>query len=131
VDFVRSRRGKHLRLSVDPVQPRRGEWLWARVDPEHGKRAGERLELGLRCRVRYEEETINAEGNHYPRTRTATAWEGWVEATPGLAVPLAVPRDQPYSYDGELLSFSWDVLAREEVASGLDAVAKRKLWVRP
>ena len=46
---------------------------------------------------------------------SATAHEAWlpVQGGPGVhAVRVAVPADAPFSYDGELLSFSWELVAR-------------------
>ncbi len=133
IRVMRSRDVEHLRVSIDRTELRRGERVHARVDVLDAERAGERLEVGLVCAVRYVVREARSSSDHGPSrtTRRDTAYDGWVEASPGLAVPLEVPRDQPYSHDGQVLGFSWKVVVRDVAARRVDSVVETPIRVLP
>ena len=67
-------------------------------------------------------------------TATATAYEAWVPVESGAGVQsvrLAVPREAPFSYKGDCLSFQWEVVARGRRPHRLDAQARREISVLP
>ena len=117
IHVMRSRDVEHLRVSVDRTELRRGE----------------RLEVGLVCGVRYVVREARSSSDHGPSrtTRRDTAYDGWVDASPGLAVPLEIPRNQPYSHDGKVLDFSWKVVVRDVAARRVDSVVETPIRVLP
>ena len=133
IHVMRSRDVEHLRVSVDRSELRRGERLHVRVDVVDAERAGERLEVGLVCGVRYVVRSSRSSSDHGPDRTTVrdTAYDGWVAASPGLTVPLEVPRNQPYSHDGKILDFSWKVVVRDVAARRVDSVVETPIRVLP
>ena len=133
IRVMRSRDVEHLRVSLDRTELRRGERVHVRVDVLDAERAGERLEVGLVCGVRYVVREARSSSDHGPSrtTRRDTAYDGWVEASPGLALPLEVPRSQPYSHDGKVLGFSWKVVVRDVRPRGVDKVVETPIRVLP
>lgn len=133
VRVMRSRDVEHLRVALDRGELRRGERLHVRVDVLDPERAGERLEVGLVCGVRYVVREASSGRDRGPSrtTRRETAYDGWVEATPGLAVPLEVPPDQPYSHEGKILGFTWKVVVRDVAARRVDSVVETPIRVLP
>ncbi len=133
IHVMRSRDVEHLRVSVDRTEVRRGERLHVRVDVLDPERAGERLEVGLVCGVRYVVREARSSSDHGPSrtTRRDTAYDGWVDASPGLAVPLEVPRNQPYSHDGKVLDYTWKVVVRDVAARRVDSVLETPIRVLP
>ncbi len=85
------------------------------------------------CGVRYAIRETRGSSNNGPSrtTRRATAYDGWVDAAPGLAVPLEIPRNQPYSHEGNVLGFSWNVVVRDVRERRVDSVVETPIRVLP
>jgi hypothetical protein len=67
-------------------------------------------------------------------TASATAHEAWlpIPSTPGVhSVRLAVPPRAPFSYDGELVCITWEVVARGRRKRWLGAQARYEITVLP
>ena len=92
------------------------------------------VEVGLVCTEFFATELRGSDGRRSRGTSSASAHEAWlaVEGTPGLhSVRLAVPAEAPFSYEGELLSFKWEVVARGRRKRRLDAQARHEISVLP
>ncbi len=134
----------HLQLRPSTDEPRRGEELVVSltvVDPS--KLKGDRLEVGLECIERYDYRqqqsnsgsSVGSAGSSSRRvTRRATVFERWLPAQRSVAsetFTFHIPPDAPFSHEGDCLSFSWMLTAREHVAHGIDTRLDHPLWVRP
>jgi len=67
-------------------------------------------------------------------TTYAIAHEAWlpIESAPGVqSVRLTIPPEAPFSYEGDCLSFRWEVVARGRRRRRLDAQAKHEISVLP
>ncbi|MDQ3768643.1 MAG: hypothetical protein M3370_04060 [Actinomycetota bacterium] len=112
------------------ANPRRDEALEARVD-RHRARRGEELrvtvagaparvgiEVTLACRVHWDQRQRSGGYDSSSTSRViaeATAWQQTTQASPSGEVALRLPADQPYSHEGEVISFAWLVSARTVV----------------
>jgi hypothetical protein len=120
-------------LEVGAIQRevRRGEELDARVTIASSSGA---VEVGLVCTELYAAAVSDGDGGRRRGTAAATAYEAWlpVETTLGLhGVRLTVPSHAPFSYEGELLCYRWEVVARGRRKRRLDAQARHAISVLP
>jgi hypothetical protein len=134
LDGLRRKLTKGLEVRVDRAEARRGDEIDAVVVVSEPERLGE-IEVSLVCTEYYDEEThSSSEGGSTRTTSTAVAYESW-QPVPGLqgehGVRLTIPADAPFSYDGDCLSFRWEVVACGRKNRGLDARASQKIGVRP
>jgi hypothetical protein len=134
IDYLRRRRTRGA-LQVDAAERevRRGGELDARVTIASPGGVGE-VEVGLVCTEFYACHVSGSDGRRSRGTSSATAHEEWlpVEDTPGLhSVRLTVPAEAPFSYEGELLCFTWEVVARGRRKHRLDAQARHEISVLP
>lgn len=95
------------------------------------------LEVGLVCPEHYDEEVRDHGMDGHDATRRTTSraveYEQWqhLDCVAGEhEVTLTIPAHAPYSYDGDCLSFRWEVVARGR-KSGLDGQAGQQIAVRP
>ena len=122
-------------LEVGAIQRalRRGGELDARVTIASSGGLGA-VEVGLVCTELYAAAVSDGDGGRRRGTAAATAYEAWlpVESTLGLhGVRLTVPSHAPFSYEGELLCFRWEVVARGRRKRRLDAQARHAISVLP
>jgi hypothetical protein len=132
IDQLR-RRANRGRLGVEASEPRvrRGGELDVRVTIADSRGLAD-VELGLVCTEFYARRMSGSEGRR--GTSSATAYEAWlpVEGGPGLhGVRVTVPAEAPFSYDGELLCFRWELVARGRRKRRLDAQARQEVSVLP
>jgi hypothetical protein len=89
----------------------------------------------LRFRVDPDSHTDSDGHIHTSRqTSRAIAYEASlpVEIASGVqSVRLAIPGPAPFSYEGECLSFEWEIVARGRRRRGIDLEAGRELSVLP
>ena len=127
IDYLRRRGTRGLQVGASDQEVRRGEDLDARVTISSSGGLGE-VEVGLICTEFYESDfpdsdaglsrgsdVSDSDAGRSRGTSSATAHEAWlpVESTPGVqSVRLTVPAEAPFSYEGELLCFKWEVVAR-------------------
>ena len=130
----------HLNLSVSDDEPRRGDELVATVRVSDPAKAAERIEVGLVCRELYDYRTRSSSSSsvgsssHSRRvTGEKTCFEQWqpIERTTGDHLTFRIPPEQPFSYEGDCLSFSWKVTVREPVEGGIDRTVDHPIWVLP
>ena len=121
-------------LSVEPASPRRGEQVNITVA---GKpREGEQLEVGLVCAERYDIRVgAYVSGASVFRRETAEAYthEQWQAVAPAVGEQTStftVPRDAPYSYEGECVSYVWFASARTTKRLRKDPRLEEPIWVR-
>jgi hypothetical protein len=136
LDVLRKKLTKGLEIRVDQPEARRGEQIGAVVVVTEPERLGQ-LEAGLVCTEHYDEEvsSSDADGGHSTSRSTSRAieHEDWqlVECIAGEhRVSFTIPAHAPYSYEGDCLSFRWEVVARGR-RSGLDAQAAQGIAVHP
>ena len=125
---------RRAKLAVDRDEARRGEEL--RVTLTLPRTVGERVEVGLVCTERcdYAARAQTKAGRVVIRqTREITAHERWhpVEATGESTYTFDIPRNAPYSYEGECVSFAWRVSARAVRAMRSDPRTDHAIWVLP
>jgi hypothetical protein len=133
IDFLRTRMTRGLDVGAGDRPVRRGEHLDAHVTISR-PRGVERVEVGLVCTVLYASAVSDARGGRSRGTASATIHEAWlpVEGAPGVHnVRLAVPANGPFSYEGDLVCFSWEVIVRGRRARRLDAQARHAVTVLP
>jgi hypothetical protein len=148
IDYLRRRGTRGLQVGAGDQEVRRGEELDARVTISSPGRLGE-VEVGLICTEFYEcdvsdsdvsdsdvsdSDVFDSDAGRSRGTSSATAHEAWlpVESTPGVqSVRLTVPAEAPFSYEGELLCFKWEVVARGRRKGRLDAQARHQISVLP
>jgi len=133
LDGLRRKLTKGLEVRVEHPAARRGDALQAVVvitDPEG---LGD-LEVGIVCTESYDEVVNDSDGGTSRTTSTAIEHEAWqpLASVPGEHdVTLSVPHGAPYSYEGDCLSFRWEVVARGRKSRALDARASEPIMVRP
>jgi hypothetical protein len=124
-------------LKVDATQRevRRGDEIEANVTASKRGRLGA-LEVGLVCTEYYDEEvsgTMDDPGSTR-RTQEGVAYETWkpvADAEGAQTFHFTVPRNAPFSYKGDCLSYKWAVVARGRKRHRLDAQARSEIVVRP
>ncbi len=101
-------------------------------------RVRENVEVGIVCTERHaEKQTSHSSTGGTTTSRVMvsdTAYERWEQAQasqPLQRFTFEVPRDAPYSYDGEHLEFHWRASAREPRALRPDPATNVDLTVRP
>jgi len=133
----------HLVLRANSDEPRRGEELHVTLsvsDPSAAER--QRLEVGLTCIERWDYRNQSRSSSSVGSARTQsrrvtssdTVFEEWVPAersSVGESITFRIPPDAPFSHEGDCLSFSWMLSAREHVERGIDNVLDHPIWVRP
>jgi hypothetical protein len=125
-------------VAVDRDDARRGAKLSVTLTLEHsGGEDDEPLEVGLVCVEIYDYQAT-AQTRAGPivirRTGEADAHEQWqrLERTAGdQTVELELPRDAPYSYEGDCVSYAWRVSARVACRLRSDPRIDHPVWVRP
>lgn len=131
LNVLRIRATRGLELAASPEEVVRGGWLDAVVTVSDAAKL-EDLEVGLFCTERYMTEFGGPESG--PATTWATAHETWVPmaTTPGVQTArLRVPPEAPFSYDGDIVSFRWEVVARGRRKRRLDARVTHPVSVLP
>jgi len=140
-DQVRRVVTDELELVPSSVEVRRGEAVDAEVTLVDGSSL-DKVEVGLVCTEFYDEEVETEEVDNTGRsetrqertTRSAIEYETWVpiENAPGVQrVSLPIPREAPFSFEGDCLTFRWELVARGGKSMRLDAQAGCDLWVAP
>jgi hypothetical protein len=136
LDGLRSKLARGLEVRVEQPEARRGEEIEALVVVSEPERFGA-IEVGLLCTEHYDEEMRSYSGGRSHTTRTTsedTAYEQWQplpRETGEHAVRVAIPAEAPFSYAGECLSFTWEIVARGVRDRALDARASQEISVRP
>lgn len=132
---ARRRGGRNLLVTVDQPAVHRGQPVSVRVQLADESRGHEALELGVACGVRYAvreyHRRAGGDGDFRRTTKRATAYEAFKPATPGHPVELVVPREAPYSHEGQDLAFTWRVVARDSRSLRPDPTADVPLRVLP
>ena len=133
LDRVRRRTTTELRVEAGEQPVRRGQQLEALVTITSVRELGS-PEVGVVCTEYYDEEDTDSKGNKTRITCNALAHESWtaIEAIAGVqSVQLTVPEEAPFSYEGDALSFRWELVARGRRKHRLDAQARTPLSVLP
>jgi len=134
LDGLRKKLAKGLEVRVDQLEVRRGDEIEALVVVTDPEGLGE-LEAGLVCTEHYDEEVHSGHDSGSSRmTCKAVEHEVWqrLPSTAGEhSVRLAIPANAPFSYEGEYLSFQWEVVARGRRDRKLDVRVSQEISVRP
>jgi hypothetical protein len=135
LDLLRRWRTGGLEVDAGLQEVRRGKEVEALVTITRPGELGT-IEVGLCCTEYYDKEVIDTDqtATTSRETSTATAYEAWVPVESGAGVQsvrLAVPREAPFSYKGDCLSFKWEIVARGRRPHRLDAQARREISVLP
>lgn len=133
VNGVRSWVSRGFEVGVSSDQVPRGGQLDGFVTISAAQRL-ESVEVGVVCTEFYAVTVCSSEGGSSRGISSAVAHEAWIPvgSTPGVhPVRLRIPEDAPYSYEGDVLSFRWEVAARGRRKKGIDPRAERGIWVLP
>jgi hypothetical protein len=133
LDLVRRRLTKGLEVDAGQPEVRRGAEVEVLATITSARGLGD-LEVGLLCTEYYDEEDTDHEGHASRSTSEAIAHEAWQPLEPLVGVQTArfgVPQEAPFSYEGDCLSFKWEIVARGRRRGRLDAQARREISVRP
>ena len=127
----RSARLRGVTLQVSGEAFRRGDDVSVTFTVRRS--SGGRLEVGIACNERFEQEVPADAPVEMRQTVEAIAHEDW-QAVPDSArehtLGFTLPDDAPYSYEGDAVSFAWRVSVRE-ARLGRDARYDRPIWVDP
>lgn len=134
VDFLRRGLTTGLEVGARERFVRRGDQVEAVVTISQPRGLG-RLDVGLVCTESYDYEHTwtDRHGTHTSReTAHEVAHEAWQAVESGVgeqSFRFLVPPDAPFSYNGECLSFKWEVVAVGRRRRRLDAQARAELSV--
>jgi hypothetical protein len=123
---------RHLRVRSSTEEVLRGHELEATVEIHNARRL-DRVEVGLVCTELYLAVSSGPNSAAF-ETREHTEYESWMAMDAGLderKVRLRVPAGAPFSYEGENLSFRWQVVAHGERRRRLDVRATCDVRVLP
>jgi hypothetical protein len=140
LDVLRRRLTSCLEIDADQAVSR-GDEVEALVTISDAAKAGS-VEVGVVCTEYYDEEVTESytDSDGVLQTRTsrethqAAAHEEWrsIESTVGVqSVRITIPAEAPFSYEGDCLSFRWEIVARGRRHDRLDAQAGQAISVRP
>lgn len=132
INLLRARLTRGLQVRIEAQEVRRGEELEVFVTVS-GSRRPEDLHVGLVCTEYFAVEMTTSSGSSQG-TSWDTAYKSWVpvQATPGVHTRrIPVPPGVPFSYEGELLCFRWEVVARGTHKRRFDARATAPISVLP
>jgi hypothetical protein len=127
------RRLPGTRLFVDRHETRRGDELTATLDVV---RPRDRLEVGVVCVERYDylaSGSVKGARFAIPQSRDTIAFEEWQPVEPVAGeqhYTFTIPRDAPYSWEGECVTFAWRVSARGPRRLRWDPRIDHAIWVR-
>jgi hypothetical protein len=131
IDLLRRRLTRGLEVGAAAQEVRRGDQVEALVAISSARGLGT-VEVGLVCTEYY---ACYGKGESGGRVLTyAIAHEAWlpVDCSPGVQnVRLPIPTEAPFSYEGDCLSFKWEVIARGRRRRRLDAQAGHEISVLP
>jgi hypothetical protein len=137
VDFLRRRMTRGLRVSTGAQEVRRGEEVEALVTISSSRGLGN-LQVGVVCTESYDYMSMSTDRDGMSQTSRETAeaiaHEAWqpIDDRSGVQdVRLPIPADAPFSYQGDCLSFRWEVVARGRKRRRLDARAAQEISVLP
>ena len=137
LEALRGRLTRGLEVAAGVQEVRRGGEVEALVTITSARRLGD-VEVGVVCTEYYDEEQTSSDGDGTTSTSRVTcdeiAHETWhpIEAVAGVqSVRFTIPPDSPFSYDGDCLSFKWEVVARGRRSRQLDAQARSEFSVLP
>lgn len=136
LEALRRRFTRGLEVAAGEHEARRGGEIEALVTISSARTLGD-VEVGVVCTEYYDEEQTDSTGDSTSTSRVTCdeiAHETWhpVEAVAGVqSVHFTIPRDAPFSYDGDCLSFKWEVVARGRRSRRLDAQVRSEFSVLP
>ncbi len=125
------RRDRTLEVWLDRRRARRGDELRAIVS---GAPEGAVVEVTLACRVHWDMRSRGRDsGNALARIVAENlVWRESTQVSPSGEARLRLPADQPYSHEGEVISFAWLVSARTSVDDKRGKPsAPAAVWVDP
>lgn len=135
--FMRRRLTSGLEIGASTGEVRRGAEFEVLVTvPSNTRLVG--IDVGLVCTELYDEESSHTDSDGHTHTSRQTAraiaYEAWlpVEIATGVQdVRLSIPAEAPFTYEGECLSFKWEIVARGRRRRAIDLEAGRELSVLP
>jgi hypothetical protein len=135
IDLLRSRLTHGFQVGAAAHGVHRGEEIDALVTIS-GAQGLDNVEVGLVCTEYYAcySEGVGPDDSGGRATTYAIAHEAWlaVESVSGAqSVRLTIPTEAPFSYEGDCLSFKWEIVARGRRRRRLDARATHEISVLP
>jgi len=128
---MRPRKAAHLALDVPRSTVRRGEMIDGTLRLLDATQVRGDVKVSLRCVVLH---TVRGGPKQGDITKEEAVHEVTVDAPgDGQAHPFRfrVPAEGPFSYEGQILSMVWSVIARDAVGLRGDRVQQRELRVLP
>jgi hypothetical protein len=135
IDLLRGRLTHGIQVGVAAHGVHRGEEIDALVTISSAQ-GWDNVEVGLVCTEYYacHSEGVGPDDSGARATTYAIAHEAWlaVESVLGAqSVRLTIPTEAPFSYEGDCLSFKWEIVARGRRRRRLDARATHEISVLP
>jgi hypothetical protein len=137
IDTLRQRRAKGLEISTSQRRVCRGDHVEVLVTIADTAGIGN-VDIGLVCTEYYDEKVQDDESETRfgtkRQTSEAIAHAEWlrIDSAPGVqSVRLEVPAEAPFSYEGDCLSFRWEIIAHGRRRRRLDAQARLRIAVAP
>jgi hypothetical protein len=133
IDLLRRRLTRWLQVGAAAQEVHRGGEVEALVTISN-TRGLSNVEVGLVCTEYYARESEGFDDAGGRAITYAIAHADWlpVDCTPGAqSVRLTIPTEAPFSYEGDCLSFRWEIVARGRRRRWLDAQASHDISVLP
>ena len=141
LDALRRRLTRGLEVAASEQEVRRGGDVEVLLTISSARKLVD-VEVGIVCTEYYDELKTGSAAytddtntsTTYRKTSDDVAHETWspVETVSGVqSVRFTIPPDAPFSYQGECLSFKWELVARGRRSRGLDRQARSKFSVLP
>jgi hypothetical protein len=123
----------HLRLELATPQVRRGGRGQITLSVLQPEQVRGQIDLAVECVESYAYKVDSDRAGSSRRTARETLWK-WpvvVEPRPSQQIAFDVPPHLPFSWDGDLVKYTWTVTATERVERGLDPTIELSLRVLP
>jgi hypothetical protein len=124
----RSARLRGVTLQVAGEAFRRGDAVSVTLNGRGS--SGGRLEVGIACDERFEQEVPDAPARTMMETIAHEDWQAVPDSMREHTLDFTLPDDAPYSYEGDAVSFAWRVSVRV-ARLGRDARYDHPIWVDP
>jgi hypothetical protein len=123
----------HMRLELATPTVRRGGRAQVTLSVLEPEKVRGQIDVTVACAETYAYRVDSDRGGSSRREATNVLWK-WptvVQPLPSQTLAFDLPPDRPFSYDGNLVKYTWTVTATERVERGLDPTIELSLRVMP
>lgn len=123
----------HLDMKLASPVARRGERVEVELAVTQPERVRGQIDVTVTCVESYAYKVDSDRSGPSRRTGHNTLWK-WptvVQPLPAQTIAFDLPKETPFSYDGNYVKYTWKVTATERVERGLDPTIELPLRVLP